>query len=395
LTISHRKMRILSKVLDSSELHQFAKIKDEIVLRVTPGGRQEVKVTFYEDPREIQCLTIQRYTKKSGKPHLWYFTFRGEEIDRLYDLIRFVRYIRLDQEGKERLDDHILDDLLISLDEKRRYFLEHSDLVMEIARNDITRSDVVALAYRKKQLELFGQLLDDDDFFEKTRMEWGKRGREAVWQQFFENNSWIFGYGLNYIFTSSLDDKKLEQITTGYSVQGSGKRVDALMRTRGLISSLCFVEIKTHRTPLLSQGEPYRAECWAISDELSGSISQIQKTVQKAIKSIQTRLEIQSNEGNPTGEVAFLYQPKAYVVIGSLGEFLTERGINEQKFSSFELFRRNTVNPEIITFDELFERAKFIVKHSEEEEGEEARSSRSARDYTSKEEFVFEGEIPF
>ena len=199
---------------------------------------------------------------------------------------------------------------------------------------------------------------------------------------------------MNYIFTSSLDDRKLEQITTGYSVQGSGKRVDALMRTRGLISSLCFIEIKTHRTPLLSHGEPYRVECWAISDELSSSISQIQKTVQKAIKSIQTRLEIQSNEGDPTGQVAFLYQPKAYVVIGSLGEFLTEHGVNEQKFSSFELFRRNTVNPEIITFDELFERARFIVKHSEEE-GEEPRSSRSASDYNSKIEFVSEGEIPF
>ena len=65
--------------------------------------------------------------------------------------------------------------------------------------------------------------------------------------------------------------------------------------------------------------------------------------------------------GDPTGETLFLYQPKAYVVIGNLGEFGTSRGINEAKFSSFEIFRRSIMNPEIITFDELYERARYIV----------------------------------
>ena len=43
--------------------------------------------------------------------------------------------------------------------------------------------------------------------------------------------------------------------------------------------------------------------------------------------------------------------------------------MNEDKFSSFELFRQNQTNPEIITFDELYERAKFIVKNDEEKTG--------------------------
>lgn len=71
--------------------------------------------------------------------------------------------------------------------------------------------------------------------------------------------------------------------------------------------------------------------------------------------------------GKPTGEVAYLYNPKSYIVIGTLEEFSTETGINEQKFSSFEIFRRNLVSPEILTFDELYERARFIVEHSEKE----------------------------
>jgi hypothetical protein len=63
----------------------------------------------------------------------------------------------------------------------------------------------------------------------------------------------------------------------------------------------------------------------------------------------------------------FLYQPKAFLIIGSLEQFKTEHGINEDKYSSFELFRKHITNPEIITFDELFERARYIVEFSEQE----------------------------
>ena len=62
----------------------------------------------------------------------------------------------------------------------------------------------------------------------------------------------------------------------------------------------------------------------------------------------------------------YFYQPKSFLVVGSLAEFEGEHGINEDKYSSFELFRKNINNPEIITFDELYERAKFIVESSSE-----------------------------
>ena len=77
------------------------------------------------------------------------------------------------------------------------------------------------------------------------------------------------------------------------------------------------------------------------------------------------------------------------MVIGSLDEFRVDNGINEQKFSSFELFRRNMVNPEVITFDELFERARFIVRHSEEEESFAEEDDDAGMD------FVDDGDIPF
>ena len=39
--------------------------------------------------------------------------------------------------------------------------------------------------------------------------------------------------------------------------------------------------------------------------------------------------------------------------------------LNEDKYSSFELYRRNSLSPEIITFDELFQRAVSIIKNTE------------------------------
>ncbi|MCK4580969.1 MAG: DUF4263 domain-containing protein, partial [Dehalococcoidia bacterium] len=273
-----RKLRIISKVFDSAATQQFAKIKEELVLRVTEGQRQEVKAVFYEDDRSIDSLTIQRYTRKDGNPHKTSFTFTGDEIRKLFQLIRLITCVHLDDQKKERLDDDILEDIIISVDQKRRFLLGNPDLVMEIARNEITKSDVVALAYRKAQLETFGRLLNDPEFFAAKREEWQKKGDEAVWQQFFEDNPWIFGYGLQYVFTASLPDKRLEQVVAGASVAGKGKRVDALLKTLGAISSLCFVELKTHRTPLLAAKE-YRGECWPVSDELAGAVAQAQKTV--------------------------------------------------------------------------------------------------------------------
>jgi hypothetical protein len=183
-----------------------------------------------------------------------------------------------------------------------------------------------------------------------------------VWQQFFEQNTWIFGVGLSYQFNSPLEGKKLEQVVSGYDFQNTGKRVDGLLKTRGFLSSLAFAEIKTHSTPLLAESKtPYRSGAWSVSREVAGGVAQIQRTVQESLLNIQTKTQLRTSDGALTGEEVFLYTPRSFLVVGSLSEFGEEHGINEQKYSSFEMFRRNLTNPEIVTFDELYERAKHIV----------------------------------
>ncbi|MDQ3174758.1 MAG: DUF4263 domain-containing protein [Acidobacteriota bacterium] len=61
----------------------------------------------------------------------------------------------------------------------------------------------------------------------------------------------------------------------------------------------------------------------------------------------------------------FTVQPKGILVIGH-----TNQLTDVSKRNTFELFRRNVLNPEILTFDELHERAKFIVESTKQPSSE-------------------------
>lgn len=363
-----RPIRIVSKIVENSEDHKFIKEGKEISLRITPGGKQEIKAKFYEDTRNIKTLTIQKYTTATGSPHNTYFTFQGDEILKLFNFIRNIAVLPISSKNSERIDETLLEEIILTKEQAVELINKNPDLIEEIFKNNISAFEIQELAYRKEQLELFRKMLEDDDFFNSRKQSFNKDiGDEYVWQDFFEKNTWIFGYGLDFIFNSPLEGEKLEQVVAGNTLNSSGKRVDALMKTRGLINSFCFGEIKTHKKKLLKQvPKPYRSECWAISDELAGAIAQVQKSVHKSFGGL-TQVNSTDGIGNPTGETVFNYQPKSFIIIGDLKEFISNMGVNEEQFSSFELFRRNQINPEIITFDELYERAKFIVRNNEKE----------------------------
>lgn len=359
-----RPFRVVSKVIDCAESHQFFKDGKQVSLRVTNGARQEIVAKFYEDTRGIFTLQIQRYTVESGAPHNTYFTFVGEEIGTLYNFLRNIEVLPIRDELGARLDDKFVSSLVLTRQQAIDLLAAQPDLVEELIRTKVSARDVAELGHRREQLAEFAKLLDDKQYFEDKRGSLGSnKGPEAVWQTFFENNTWIFGYGLNYVLNSPLDGAKLETAVKGHDFLGSGKRVDALLKTQGLISALSFGEIKTHKADLLKPvAQPYRKECWQVSDELAGGVAQVQRSVQVSLANIRSKIELKDANGAPTGETLFLYQPRSFLVIGSLSEFRVTQGINEEKYSSFELFRRGLNAPEIITFDELYERAKYIVE---------------------------------
>ena len=100
------------------------------------------------------------------------------------------------------------------------------------------------------QVERFRAMLTDEQFLLRNSPG-SERGVSRLFgKPSFEENPWIFGYGLNLISAEALDEEKLEQITTGSSVfGGAGKRSDAVLRMRGVISSSACSRGGRHRGP--------------------------------------------------------------------------------------------------------------------------------------------------
>ncbi len=177
---------------------------------------------------------------------------------------------------------------------------------------------------------------------------------EAYWQTFFQENEWIFGLGLKYQY--------LHLITAqpdygGGNVFGSGsQRGDYLMDTTSDSKFTVLVEIKKPETPLLGSDE-YRNGAWELGEDLVGGVSQIQVNANKwEVAGSRT------DENREALEDVTTCSPKGLLIIGHCDQL-----DSASKKKTFELYRQNLVNPEVITFDELHERAKFIVNNSSDE----------------------------
>lgn len=228
--------------------------------------------------------------------------------------------------------------------------------------NDITEKDISLLQNRRSRLDHFKKLLNDPVFFEQEKSRLLKKRSEDVWQNFFEDNSWIFGYGLQLVACEGVDEQKLEKRIVGNDVvDGSGKTIDAFLKTKGSISKILFCEIKNHHKGLLVE-EYDRPGVFVPVKDLRGAVAQVQKTIHKmTLKITDNYHRHEDNKGNPIEDLLFV-KPRGIVIIGQLEDFKTNGGINYEMLSSFELYRQQVSGIEIITYDELYERARFIIE---------------------------------
>lgn len=129
------------------------------------------------------------------------------------------------------------------------------------------------------------------------------------------------------------------------------------MRTRAEVSQYVLVEIKRSETNLF-QDNAYRPGCWAVSHELSDAVTQVQKTVFDFTRN-RFRDRMKDVSGNDLADNVYAVEPRSYLVIGNLSQVSG----NDDKVTCFELYRRNVRAPEILTFDELYQRASCIVEN--------------------------------
>ena len=254
--------------------------------------------------------------------------------------VSFISHLNLTDAQKARLS---LDNVNIGDLSSLLSTTKGSAIVRELADSPQLHHDIYAVATKRAALNEFEEML-------------GNSLKEADWQAYFERNPWVFGHGLNYVFLDKVGPK-LETRTTGSAHGIPGKTADGLMQTRAEISQYVLIEIKRDATDLL-QSDRYRSGCWAVSNELSAAVTQAQKTTHDFARN-RFRDFMLDKDGNETGEIVYSIQPCSYLVVGNMNEL---RG-NGDKIACFELYRRNVLSPEILTFDELYYRARCIVQN--------------------------------
>lgn len=336
---------------------------EEWVVTPVDGTRSQIKVLISRDAGAIVDLWIQRVPAVgSGGAVKELLRVRREDAIRLAEFFR--RLMLVEPDGADtgiRLDEEMISALLNTPESVNRMYETQAPALRALIKDDSQAQDVVALAGRRAALEKFRRMLEDDTFFDSL-VEKGK-GKEAVWQKFFEENPWVLGISLGSQLFTSWSEEKLEQIVKGHSIASDGKRVDALLRTSGLIQSMVFAEIKHHRTRLLK--DEYRPSVWSLSKDLIGGISQAQVTVHQAVAGVGERVNRRDAEGFETADLTYLIRPRSFLIIGRLSEFVDEQGRHHpERIRSFELARRHLQEPEVVTFDELLARAEWIVNSS-------------------------------
>jgi hypothetical protein len=132
----------------------------------------------------------------------------------------------------------------------------------------------------------------------------------------------------------------------GRKLSGDGEKITDFLVKNSLTNNTAIFEIKTPQTAILNR-TPFRDGVFTPSTDLSGSVNQALDQKYQFQKQI---AQIKDNTR--------LYDIESYAVHCCLVIGRTPDGDDQKK--SFELFRRNSKDVEIVTFDELLEKLKQL-----------------------------------
>jgi hypothetical protein len=328
--------------------------------------------TFIKQNDEITHISLKRfkyYKRKGWVEQEEKIVFSYPFFKQIIGYLQMLAELKLSDINERRIA--LEDDSLPAIDDETRKKIktlllraDGQKIIEELIDSGIiTSTDIVNIGYRKKQLEIFEKLLNQAGYV-TTYADDNKltdKRPEPVWQHFFQSNDWIFGYGLDYRFLGIL--QKEARVSSTDVAGKEGVNGDFLL---GCSKFTVLVEVKRPDTELFAK-DKNRSNSWRLGDDLIHGVSQILE--QKA--SWQVFSESNANN-NYTDEGVLIEQktvdPKSILIVGSTKQFEGDTKEQKIKAKTFELFRRDSRNLEIMAYDELYERAKFIVSHSQKKQ---------------------------
>lgn len=224
---------------------------------------------------------------------------------------------------------------------------DQRESVIQALKGSLTAEEINVLLGRRQGLDEFEVHMAAGDWSERE------------WQDFFDKHQWVFGYGLDYRIMRQFD----REMTLGGAGTDNRNRpiADFLL---SFTDYTVIVEIKRPETRIFKSGKGGRAGTWEFSPEFTSAVSQVIE--QKAEWLISAHTGEHYDKSGAKRLDARTRNPKAILVIGSRSEFDQAGDLRSKQImrDTFELFRLESRTIDILTFDELLERARFITRSS-------------------------------
>ncbi len=352
------RVRQVRMVLEGSDSLQLGEVEGAMCLRLT-GEKRKTQVTALvtQDDKQVRRITLQTFKSQSEGMRGYNeseFTFRRNEFARLMAFSSQIKFIDLSNEENFQIEDistqagpkAIIDASDRGIVERfKKMDDSHRESVLLALKGSLSGEEINVLLGRRQGLEEFEAHINAVDW------------SETEWQKFFDKHQWVFGYGLDYRVMRQFDR---EMVVGGAGTDNQNKpTVDFLMT---FTDYTVLVEIKRPDTPIFKVAKGGRAGTWGFSPEFTTAISQILE--QKAEWLAFAQGGEHYNKAGTEKLEARTRNAKTILVIGSRSEF---EGADSQRSAqimrdTFELFRRENRTIDILTFDELLERAKFITR---------------------------------
>lgn len=228
-------------------------------------------------------------------------------------------------EGKMRLKENERIELIESVS-------KHAPEIAEISPSKIVklRSDLERVTLKKLIKEYKNMLKGDKD--------------ERHWQEFFNENPFIF----NMAFNCPVVVVREQMYVGGMKSSRSGAKIADFIVRNSLTNNVALVEIKTPKSSLISNKTASRG-VYLPSSKTIHAVAQVlnQKAILEAnifsLKAENRYQDIQS------------YAVRCCVVIGKIPK-------SQDKVNSFEMYRKNLINVEVITYSEILDNMKQLSR---------------------------------
>ena len=270
---STERLRNVRMVMEGSDVLHVGEVEGALCLRLS-GEKRKTQVTAVvsQDNKAVRRVTLQSFQSRKGD---WYqgadehcFTFRSDEFQRL--LVFLDRIAFLDLSNDDRFD---IEDIStgrgrkVIIDAVDRQFVERiramgaedREALLRALKGSLSTEDINILLGRRQGVETFEREIEKRAWSEKE------------WQDFFEQESWVFGYGLDYRIMRTFDREMT--VSGGGTDNRDRPVVDFLL---SFTDYTVLVEIKRPDTLIFTSGRGgSRAGTRAFSTAFTNSVSQI------------------------------------------------------------------------------------------------------------------------